>query len=311
MRIGVFIGDVSGGRTTVDALLASARDAEARGFTCGWVPHIPWSLDGLTALALAGQVTTRIELGTAVMPTYPRHPLAMAHQALSTQAATNGRLALGVGPSHPVVIESMYGLTYDAPARHTREYVEVLRVAFAGTGYVEYHGKFFDVSSMLEVPGASPAPILIAALAPLMLQVAGEVADGTITYWANERALGDHVVPRITRAADAAGRPQPRVVLGLPVGVTDDPEAGRARAARLFDAYNAIPTYQRIMGRGGDAAPEDIAAIGTEADVEARLRVYADAGATDLCAAPLGLDEDREASTRRTLDLLASLAPDL
>ena len=131
MRIGVFIGDVSGARTSVDELLAAARDADERGFATGWVPHIPWSLDGLTALALAGQVTNRIELGTAVMPTYPRHPLAMAQQALSTQAATDGRLALGIGPSHPVVIEAMHGLEYEAPARHTREYVEVLRAAFA------------------------------------------------------------------------------------------------------------------------------------------------------------------------------------
>ena len=189
MRIGVFIGDASGARTSVDELLAAARTAEARGFTTGWVPHIPWSLDGLTALALAGQVTRRIELGTAVMPTYPRHPLAMAQQALSTQAATNGRLALGIGPSHPVVIERMYGLEYQAPARHTREYVDVLRAAFACTGNVEYHGEFFDFSSMLDVPGVSPAPVFVAALAPLMLKLAGEVADGTITYWANERAL--------------------------------------------------------------------------------------------------------------------------
>jgi F420-dependent oxidoreductase-like protein len=310
MRVGVFIGEVSGARTTVDDLLAEARDAEARGFACGWVPHIPWSLDALTALALAGPVTSRIELGTAVVPTYPRHPLAMAHQAMSTQAATSGRLALGIGPSHPVVIEGMYGLPYDAPARHTREYVEVLRAAFACTGHVEYHGEFFDFSSMLDVPGATPAPLLVAALAPLMLRLAGEVADGTITYWANERALGEHVVPRITRAAARAGRPAPRVVVGLPVAVTADRDAARERAAKLFSTYNAIPTYQRIMDRGGDAAPEDIAVIGTEADVVARLRSYADAGATELCAAPLGLDADRDGSHRATLDLLSSLAPD-
>jgi F420-dependent oxidoreductase-like protein len=310
MRIGVFIGDVSGRRTGVDELLDAARDAEARGFTTGWVPHIPWSLDGLTALALAGQVTTTIELGTAVMPTYPRHPLAMAQQALSTQAATDGRLALGIGPSHPVVIEGMHGLTYAAPVRHTREYVEILRAAFAGTGNVEYHGEFFDFASMLEVPGASPAPILVAALAPQMLKMAGEVTDGTITYWANERALTEHIVPRITRAAEAAGRPAPRVVVGLPIAVCEDLEAARERAARIFSTYNAIPTYQRIMARGGDATPEAIAIIGTEAEVRDRLRAYADAGATDLCAAPLGLDADSDGSHARTMDLLASLAPD-
>ena len=239
MRIGLFIGDATGTRTSVEDLVASARSAEAAGFSTGWVPHIPWSLDGLTALALAGQVTERIELGTAVMPTYTRHPLAMAQQALSAQAASGGRVALGIGPSHPVVIERMFGLEYDRPAAHTREYVEVLRRAVAASveqgkpegEFVAFEGEFFRVSSMLVVPGAdAPMPILIAALAPLMLRVAGEVTDGTITYWANERAIGEHVVPRITRAADDAGRPSPRVVVGIPVAVVRDPAAARERA---------------------------------------------------------------------------------
>ncbi len=308
MRIGLFISDVSGARTGVDELLENARTAEALGFSTAWVPHVPWSLDGLTALALAGQVTSRIELGTAVMPTYPRHPLAMAQQAMSTQAATDGRLVLGVGPSHPVVIEKMYGLEYDRPARHTREYVEVLRAAFAGTGNVEFHGDFYDFSSMLVVPGSTPAPIMIAALAPRMLQLAGELTDGTITYWANERAVGEHIVPRITAGAESAGRPAPRVVVGIPVGVCDDAAAGRDQAARLFEPYLSIPTYQRVLARGGDGvSPTDVAAIGTEAEVADRLRAYADAGATDLCVAVLGLGPDRDVAERRTIELLASL----
>jgi F420-dependent oxidoreductase-like protein len=312
MRIGLFISDVSGEQTTIDQLLANARAAEALGFTTGWVPHIPWSLDGLTALALAGQVTNRIELGTAVMPTYPRHPMAMAQQAMSTQAATNGRLVLGVGPSHPVVIESMHGLEYARPVHHTREYVEVLRAAFAGSGHVEYRGEVFGFASMLTVPGSTPAPIMIAALAPKMLQLAGELTDGTITYWANERAVGEHIVPRITAAADAAERPAPRVVVGLPVAVVDDADAGRDRAEKLFAAYLNIPTYQRILSRGGDdTSPADVAVIGTEAEVVERLRSYASAGATDLCATALGLGDDRDASQRRTIELLASLAPEL
>jgi 5,10-methylenetetrahydromethanopterin reductase len=311
MRIGVFISDVSGAQTDVDELLANARAAEALGFTTGWVPHIPWSLDGLTALALAGQVTNRIELGTAVMPTYPRHPMAMAQQAMSTQAAAGGRLVLGIGPSHPVVIENMFGLTYDRPARHTREYVEVLRAAFAGAVQVEYRGEFFSFSSLLTVPGSTPAPIMVAALAPRMLRLAGELTDGTITYWANERAIGEHIVPGVTAAATAVGRPAPRVVVGLPVAVCDDTDAARERAAKIFATYLNIPTYQRVLARGGDGTtPTDVAVIGTEAEVEARLRVYADAGATDLCATALGLGDDREASQRRTIELLASLGPD-
>jgi F420-dependent oxidoreductase-like protein len=250
------------------------------------------------------------------MPTYTRHPLAMAQQALSAQAAAGGRVALGIGPSHPVVIESMYGLAYDRPAAHTREYVEVLRRAFAasaasggpGGEFVSYAGEFFRVSSMFVVPGADTAPcVLVAALAPLMLRLAGEQTDGTITYWANERAIGDHVVPRITRAAEAAGRPAPRVVAGVPVAVVSDPDAARERAAHVFRTYEAIPTYQRILDRSR-AGPADVAVIGTEDEVRARLAAFADAGATDLCAAAMGLDDDRAASARRTIELLASVA---
>jgi alkanesulfonate monooxygenase SsuD/methylene tetrahydromethanopterin reductase-like flavin-dependent oxidoreductase (luciferase family) len=143
-----------------------------------------------------------------------------------------------------------------------------------------------------------------------MLQLAGELADGTITYWANEKAVADHVVPRITSAAQGAGRPAPRVVVGLPIAVVDDADAAREEAATVFTAYNAIPTYQRILGRGGDARPEDVAIVDTEARVLARLRAYADAGATDLVAAPLGLGADAAETRRRTVELLASIAPD-
>ena len=188
------------------------------------------------------------------------------------------------------MIERMYGLEYTRPAAHTREYVEVLRRAFAasatsgepGAEFVAYEGEFFDVNAMLVVPGAdAPVPILVAALAPLMLRLAGELADGTITYWANERALRS-VVPRLTAAAAGAGRPAPG--RGRGAGrAGSDPDAAREAPTHVFGAYEAIPTYQRILGRSGDAAPADVAVIGTEADVLARLAAFADAGATD-CA---------------------------
>jgi F420-dependent oxidoreductase-like protein len=311
MRLGVFIGDASGLRTDVDALLANAREAEELGFATGWLPHIPWSLDALMAVALAGQVTSRIELGTAVVPTYPRHPLTMAQQALSAQAACGGRAVLGIGPSHPVVIEAMHGLVYERPARHTGEYVQVLKLAFHGTGHVSHQGEFFQVQAMLEVPGSSQLPVLVSALAPLMLRMAGTFADGTITYWANERAIGDHVVPTISTAAGVAGRPSPRVVAGIPVALVSDVDAAKVRAAKLFAGYHAIPAYQRIRSAGGDLQLPDIAIIGDEKTIEARLRSYADAGATDLAAAVIGLDSDRAAGAQRTMQLLAALAPEL
>jgi len=306
VRVGVFIGETTGEQTSVDRLAANARDAESRGLATGWVPHIPWSLDALTALAIAARETSTIELGTAVVPTFPRHPLSLAQDALSVQAVAAGRLALGIGPSHPVVIEGMYGLSYDAPAAHTEEYVEVLRACFTASGRVDWDGARFRVHAPLDVPGATAIPVLVAALAPRMLELTGRLADGTITYWADERAIAEHVVPRITTAASAAGRPPPRVVAGVPVAVTHDVAGARERAGRMFAAYLNIPTYQRILGRGASGSPVDVAIIGDETHVHERLRRFADAGATDLCASVLGLDGDREASRLRTLDVLAA-----
>jgi 5,10-methylenetetrahydromethanopterin reductase len=307
VRVGVFIGETTGERTSIDQLVANARNAESRGLATGWVPHIPWSLDALAALAVAARETSTIELGTAVVPTFPRHPLSLAQDALSIQAIAGGRLTLGIGPSHPVVIENMYGLPYDRPAAHTEEYVQVLRACFAGTGRVDWDGDRFHVHAPLDVPGSAAVPVLVAALAPRMLELAGRWADGTITYWADEKAVADHVVPRIGAAAAAAQRPAPRVVVGIPVAVTSDVDGARRRAARLFASYEAIPTYQRILGRGESPDPVDVAVLGTEADVRNRLRRFEDAGATDLCASVIGLDDDRDGSRLRTLDVLASL----
>lgn len=308
MRIGVFIGDVSGGRTSIEGVVERARRAEESGFASAWLPHMPWSLDALTGLALAGSVTSRIELGTAVVPTYPRHPLAMAQQAMSTQAATKGRLSLGIGPSHPAVIEGMHGLAYERPARHVREYVEVLKATQAGgMDRIAYEGEMYRVDALLDVPDGSPYPVLIAALAPLMLKVAGEVGDGTITYWADERAVGDHIAPRINAAAEAAGREAPRVIVGLPVAIVDDVDAAREKAARMFAMYEGIPAYQRVLALGDAGAPASVALIGDEKFVAERVRAYADAGGTDLMAAPLGLGPDRAESLARTEEFLVSL----
>jgi 5,10-methylenetetrahydromethanopterin reductase len=310
MRVGVFIGATGPERTTVEELTAAARDAEAEagGLATAWVPHIPWSLDALTALTVAAGVTERIELATAVVPTYPRHPLSMAQHALSVQAVAGGRLTLGIGPSHPVVVEKMHGLVYDRPAAHTAEYVEVLRACFADTGQVDHDGSFFSVHSMLAVPGGSPVPILVAALAPRMLELTGRLADGTITWWADERAIAEHVVPRIRAAAADAGRAAPRVIAGLPVAVVDDVDAARQEAATLFAAYESIPTYQRILARGERGNPVDVAVIGDERTVLDRLRGFADAGATDFAASALGLGRDRAAGRERTLEVLASFS---
>jgi len=205
----------------------------------------------------------------------------------------------------------MYGLSYEHPIRHVREYVEVLDATFAGSGQVDHDGDLYRVHAMLRVPDADSMPILLAALAPLMLRLAGERTDGTITWMADERAHAEHVVPRLAAAAESAGRPAPRVVAGLPVAVHDDADAARERAAKLFAVYTRIPTYQRILDRGDASGPPEVCIVGDEAAVTARLRSYRDAGVTDLAATIFGVGDDRVASRRRTWELLASLAPEL
>ena len=313
MNIGAFVSETSGEQTSVASLVERSKAAEAAGFVSAWVPHIPWSLDAMTALAIVAGATSRIEIGSAVVPTYSRHPLTMAQEALSVQAAAGGRLTLGIGPSHPVVVENMYGLSYKRPINHVREYVEVLDRGFAGTGQVDHDGELFRVHAMLAVPDATEVPLLLAALAPLMLRLAGERTQGTITWMSDERALGEHIVPRVTKAAADAGRPSPRVVIGLPVCVCEA-EAGRQRAAKAFAVYEQIPTYRRILDRGDGASPASVVAVGDEAEVTARLRSYRDTGATDLAATIFGVGDDdaaRTASKRRTHELLADLAPRL
>jgi F420-dependent oxidoreductase-like protein len=236
--------------------------------------------------------------------------MAMARGAMSVNAAVGGRLALGIGPSHPSVIESMYGYRYDRPAAHTREYVLALRRAFSGDGTAEAHGDFFDYRSMFSVPGAAAPALLVAALAPRMLQIAGEHTDGTILWFADEHALETHVVPRLTAAASAAGRASPRIVSAMPTAVCDE-AAGRAQAARAFATYAQIPTYQRILGRGTGSGPADVVLAGSERAIADRLRRWRELGVTDVVAAPFPVGDDKADSLRRTREAIAAIAADL
>ena len=300
-------------REKVDKLVAGAEAAEAAGFTSIWVPQIPDEFDALTAVALMARATTRVEIGTAVMPIQTRHPVAMAQQALAVQAVCEGRFTLGVGPSHHWIVDDMLGLPYERPARLVRDYLEVLNAAFAGPGPVDVENDSYRVHNAIDVTDIVPTPILVAALAPVMLRIAGEHASGTILWMADERAIGDHIVPRITKAAEEAGRPQPRVVAGIPVAVCgkDEVDAARARANQLLGHAEYSPNYERLLEQGDATDVGDLLAAGDEAAVTARLRSFREAGATDLSfrILPLGPDRDaRIASRRRTESYLATLA---
>ncbi len=293
------------GSPNVDSHVQAAIDSENDGFDGIWYGQV-FGAEVLTVIALAGQKTSRIEFGTAVVPTYVRHPTIMAQQALTVQAATGGRFTLGLGLSHAPVVQAMWGLSYERPALHMREYLNVLQPLITD-GVVSYSGEMFRVNAQASVPTPEPPQVMIAALAPVMLKMAGERTGGTITWMVGPKTLESHIVPRLTKAAEEAGRPQPRVVANLPVAVTDDPETARQRAANLFAVYGALPNYKRVLDIEGVSGPRDLAIVGNESQVEQQIRDVASAGATEFVAVSFPTDDDNKASLARTRALLKSL----
>jgi F420-dependent oxidoreductase-like protein len=263
-------------------------------------------LDAIMAAAFSARATSKLELGTAVVPTYPRHPVAMAQQALTAQAAAGGRFSLGIGLSHQLVIEGMYGMSFAKPYSHMKEYLDVL-APLIRTGTVSHAGKEYTVNITLNVAGAAPCPILVAALAPKMLALAGAVADGTITWMTGPKTLREHTIPSIREAAAKAGRAAPRVVVGLPIAVTTEIAAAREIAGRAFQIYGFLPSYRAMLDREGVEGPADVAIVGDESSVGEQLQHLASIGVTDFLAAPFAVGADGKASVERTRALLLKM----
>ena len=302
MRIGL-----NGGAATADRMIEQAVEAEADGFSSLWYASAVFG-DPLVAMALAGRATSTIELGTSVLQTYTSHPVLQANRAAATAAAM-GRpgLTLGVGPSHQPVIENMFGISYANPGAHTEEYVTVLASLLRGEG-ISFQGEHITANVPTVATLPQPVSVMISALAPRLLRVAGELTDGTILWMANARSVDTHVAPRITKAASNAGRPAPRIVAGLPVAVCDDESEGREAAAKQFAGYGVLPNYRRILDIGEAPGPGDAAIVGDEASVTAQIQALFDAGATDVWAAIFPVGDDKSASRRRTRELLKELA---
>jgi F420-dependent oxidoreductase-like protein len=298
LRTSVGAGVRLGNTTTLDGLLEEIRSAETDGFDRVWLAHDPWSQDALTHVAVAGREVPRISIGTAVTATYPRHPAALAQQALTVDAAIGGRLLLGVGTSHKFVIEDFYGLSFNRPAAHTREYLSTLLPMLADHALPKGADRPVDVR--LTIPGAGSPPVYLAALGPKMLAVAGELTCGTITWLTPASVISDHIRPLLDGAASAAGRQRPEVICGLPVCITDDAADARSRIAKRFKEYEYAPSYRATMDRAGAAGPADVALAGTEKEVTAAVEELAGAGVDELLAVEFGTESER-ARTRQFL----------
>lgn len=314
MRLGVMIGAERGDMSRkVKKLISDIEWADSAGLATAWMPQVPDDFDLLSMVALMASHSTRIELGTAVVPLQAQHPIALARQALSVHAISNGRLALGVGPSHHWIIRDMLGLPYDKPAAYTRDYLQVLNAAIAGPGSVDVENDTFTVHNPTALAAETPMPVLVAALGPVMLQIAGEHADGTSLWMADEKAIGEHIAPKINKAAADAGKPAPRIVAGIPVTLcaNSEIESAKDRANRILAEAETSPNYQRLLDRGDARTVGDLCAAGDEESILKRFKAFADAGVTDLSVRLLPIGDTRDeliASKYRTREVIAELA---
>ncbi|WP_349535991.1 LLM class F420-dependent oxidoreductase [Rhodococcus rhodochrous] len=317
MRIGVMVGPEQGDTNRkVDRMLKDVEWAESADLDTVWVPQIPTDFDALTAVALMGTRTSRIEIGTAVVPLQAQHPVHLVRQSLSTHAALGGRLALGVGPSHHWIVQDMLGLPYDKPAKYTRDYLEVLGAARDLPGSIDVENDTFKVHNPLDIAPVAPMPVLVAALGPVMLKIAGELADGTVLWMADERAIAEHIAPRIIKAAEEAGKPKPRIVAGVPVCLCapSEVDVARERANRILAEAEISPNYQRLLEHGQAKDIGDMAIVGDEDAILAGFRRYEEAGVTDLSMRLLPIGNTRDelvASKYRTREVVAELVKEL
>jgi 5,10-methylenetetrahydromethanopterin reductase len=295
MRIGTMIG-ADGASNTLDDIVNVAKRVEAAGLDNVWLANI-FGFDAISTLAIIGRETDRIGLGTAVTPTYPRHPTAIAQQALTTAAASKNRFTLGIGLSHQVVIENMLGMSYDKPAKHMREYLEVLMPLTRGET-VNYDGDQYSVHGLaIDVPGADRMPVVVAALGPVMLKIAGELADGTNTWMVGPKTMAKHIVPGL-------GRSDATVVGGVPIVLTTNVDQARETIGKSLVMYGQLPSYRAMLDREGVEGPQDIAIIGDENTLRGEIKRFEDAGVTDFNAAIMGIEDG---AYDRTLEFLSSM----
>jgi len=301
MRIGLNIDQsVGGGRpASLDQVVDQVASAAEAGFAAAGVAQLS-GVDVLTTIALAGRTVPRIELATAVIPIYPRHPTALAQQALTVNSAVDGRLILGIGLAHKPVVEQRWGMSFERPAAYMREYLAILLPLLRGEA-VDFSGERLKAQQpALTFADARPPSVLLAALGERMLHLAGELTDGTALWMVGPRTLAEHITPTISEAARRAGRPTPRIVAGLPICVTSDPAAARERAARGLALYAQLPSYRAMLDREGVGGPADVLITGSEEEVDRQLERLEEAGATDFTASLLGSSDER----RRTLAFL-------
>jgi len=281
---------------SIDTTIERASALRARGITNFWASQI-FGPDTLTVLALVGRELRDVNLGTAVVPVQPRHPSALAAQARTVQDALGGSFTLGVGLSHQVVVEGLWGMAFDRPASYMAEYLAALGPMLKGEA-VNVHGeRVTAVTTGTLGPRDVPTPgLVVAALGPKMLELAGSLTDGTVLWMTGPRTIASHIVPVLGAAADRAGRPAPRVVCSLPIVVTSDESDARSRLDRDYATYGTLPSYVAMLEREGASGPGAVSVVGTHEQVLEKLNHLASVGVTEFAGAPSGTPDERDAA---------------
>ena len=287
---------------SIDSAVANLNELREEGFARVWSTQMPNEPDVLTVIGLAGREVPDIEFGTSVLPIQSQHPMKLAQQALTVNQVIGGRLNLGLGLSHQVVTEGMWGVPYAQPVRRTEEYLNGLLPLLNGEK-ASVSGELVTTRGELTLADAPAPPVYFAALGPKMLGVAGRLTSGTITWMTGPKTLRDHIVPTLKQAAADAGRPEGavRTVAMLPVSVTDDVDSARAAAAKQFAMYNGLPSYRAMLDREGFDGPADAAIIGDEESVAARIRELGSFGVDEYVGILFDRDPEVRARTRALL----------
>ncbi|MCC3772677.1 TIGR03564 family F420-dependent LLM class oxidoreductase [Streptomyces sp. UNOC14_S4] len=306
MTVGVALTAINDGNQ-IDATVRLAREAAAAGLRSAWFGQT-FGADSPQLAAIVGREVPELQVGTSAIPVFGRHPLIVSSQAQTAQAATHGRYHLGLALGTKLLTESGFGIPFERPIARLREFLIALR-QLTETGAADFHGELLTATTPIpaRVPGAEGGvPLLVAAMGPQALRASGELADGILPFLAGPRALAEHIVPAVTAAAAAAGRPAPRVVAIVPGVVTDDAESTREKFTEQLAFYEQFPSYARVIELSGAKRAGDVAVIGDEEAVAAEVRRLRDAGATEVVFAETGIAG--ETDRRRTWTLLGELA---
>lgn len=306
MRIGLNGSSLIASGAPLERLREHAAQAEADGFSSYWLAQLGVP-DALTAIATMGDVTSTIEIGTAVIPTWTRHPLMLAAQASTVvEAIGPGRLVVGLGLAHKVSVEGTLKIPFATPAKHMEEYLSVLLPVLADRK-VSVSGDIWSADTEgIGGTAVQPPTVMLAAMGPRMLKLAGSRTAGSILWLSGPRAIADQIKPALEAAAADAGRPSPRIMASVPLCVTKDADSVKGFVAAALAGYNDLPSYRGVMDAEGAGGPADVSLIGTQAEVLAGIRSFAEAGVTDFAPVELTLSPDDATATREVLKGVAA-----